>query len=681
LAEQSDFDLAKQPGTQHWSLQPVVSRKIPSVKSTSWPRNEIDFFVLTKLDAAGLSPSPESGRATLIRRLNFDLIGLPPTPEEIDAFEKDPSPKAYERVVERLLASPHYGERWARHWLDVVRYTESQGFEYDHMRPNAWHYRDYVIASFNADKPYDQFVKEQIAGDAMEPVTAEKIVATSLLVCGSWDQAGNSQANATQRALTREEELEDLVSVVAQTFLGLTVNCARCHDHKFDPVPQEDYYRIKSVFEGVRHGERVVATKEEIQRHEDKVGALQSRIAETENRVRQLDALGRQRVLKEAEVAAFLAASGLDVLPEEILGALKDEERSGRKTCLRQIAADRAALKKIPPLPVSYAGVRKQPEPTRLLKRGDANAPGETMKPGALSAISKPESDFDLPADAPEAERRLKLAHWMADPRNPLTARVIINRLWHYHFGAGIVATPNDLGATGAKPSHPELLDWLAATLIEHGWSLKALHWLIVSSATYRQASTFNPEAARIDADNQLLWRFSPRRLEAEVLRDAMLAVAGQINLAQGGISFRPFDTKSFNATFYFPADKIGPEFNRRTVYRMNINSGKDPLLDSFDCPDPATKTPRRGTTTTPLQALSLMNSPFVQRQASHLAERVSNEAHGRNPETIRRAYRYALGRYPTREEAAGAETAAAETSLENLCWALLNATEFVYVR
>jgi len=659
----------------------VAAPQLPRVKNKTWPRNAIDHFVLAKLEAAGLSPSPEADRATLIRRLCFDLTGLPPTPQEIDAFVNDSSPRAYEHLVDGLLASPHYGERWARHWLDVVRYSESQGFEYDHMRPHAWHYRDYVISSFNADKPYDQFVKEQIAGDALEPATPERIVATSLLVCGSWDQAGNSQANATQRALTREEELEDLVSVVSQTFLGLTANCARCHDHKFDPISQADYYRMKSVFEGVRHGERVIATQEEVQRHEKKLGALNSRIAENDKRARRVDAVGRQRVFADAEAAAFFAAAGLDVSAEVLLAALTAEERNLRETWLRQIAADRAALKAIPPLPVSYAGTRKQPEPTRLLKRGDVNSPGETMKPGALSAILQPNPDFGLSGDAPEAARRLKLADWIADPRNPLTARVLANRLWHYHFGAGIVATPNDLGASGAKPSHLELLDWLAATLIERGWSLKALHRLVVCSATYRQASTFNAEAARIDADAQLLWRFSPRRLEAEALRDAMLAVSGQINLAQGGASFRPFDTKSFNATFYFPADKMGPEYNRRAVYRMNINSGKDPLLDTFDCPDPATKTPRRGATTTPLQALSLLNSSFVQRQALHLAERVLKEARGRTAEAIGRAYRYALGRPPTKEERVRAEAAAAETSLQNVCWALLNATEFIYVR
>lgn len=623
--------------TNLWSLKPVKSPELPAVKNRAWPRNGIDYFILEKLEATALAPSREADRTTLIRRLSFDLTGLPPTPEEIDEFLSDASPQAYENMVERLLASPRYGECWARHWLDVARYTESQGFEYDHMRPNAWHYRDYVIASFNSDKPYNQFVKEQIAGDAMAPVTPERIIATSLLVCGPWDQAGNGQANATQRAITHEEELEDLISVVGQTFLGLTINCARCHAHKFDPIPQEDYYRMKAVFEGVRHGERVIATESEIKARELKIAALKHKIAA--------------------------------------------EEKESEEESVRQLERDRKEFKAIPELPVSYSGTRVQPEPTHLLKRGDVKSPGETMTPGALSAVVEPNPDFGLPADAPEAARRLRLADWIIDPRNPLTARVIANRIWHYHFGTGIVATPNDLGSSGATPSHPELLDWLASMLVKNGWSLKALHRAIVCSATYRQASEFNPAAARIDSENRLLWRFSPRRLEAEELRDAMLEAGGSLNLAQGGPSVRSFDTKSFNATFYFPKDKIGPEFDRRTIYRMNVNSGKDPLLDAFDCPDPGTKTPRRGVTTTPLQALSLMNNSFVQREAENLAKRVLKESKGDLASAINRAYRHTLSRSAARDELARAVEIAIQTDLKNVCWALLNSTEFLYVR
>ena len=569
--------------SRHWALQPLLEAN---------REHALDEFITARLAKEGLALSAEADRPTLLRRITFDLIGLPPSPAEIDAFVNDPSPRAFELVVDRLLASPHYGERWGRHWLDVVRYTESDGFEYDRMRPNAWHYRDYVIKSFNDDKPYDRFVTEQIAGDVVEPVTSEGIVAASLLVCGPWDAASAIQTNPTQKLIAREDELEDVVAAVGQTFLGLTVNCARCHDHKFDAISQMEYYRIKSVFEGVKHGERA--------------------------------------------------------------------------------AGD---------IPASYVGTRVQPEPTRLFKRGEVTSPQEVVTPGALAAVAGLNADFAMPADAPEAQRRLKFADWLADPRNPLTARVMVNRVWHYHFGQGLVTTPNDLGVNGGRPSHPELLDWLAVKFIQSGWSVKALHRLIVNSATYRQGSDGNDKAAALDADNLLLWRYSPRRLEGEAVRDAMLAVSGQLNPAMGGPSFQPFTITEFNAAFYHLFDRGDPEFNRRTVYRVNVNSGKDPLLDAFDCPDPSVKTPRRGMTTTPLQALELMNNSFVLRQARMLGERALAACNQEVSATIPMIYRLALGRRPTAEEALRAEKVAQERGLTSLCWALLNSTEFVYVR
>jgi Protein of unknown function (DUF1553)/Protein of unknown function (DUF1549) len=508
----------------------------------------------------------------------------------VDSFLADKSPGAYAAVIERLLASPAYGERWGRHWLDVARFTESNGFEHDRMRDNAWHYRDYVIASFNADKPYDRFMREQIAGDVMEPATRDGIIAPSLLVCGPWDYASSIQKNPTQQAIARDDELEDVIGVVGQTFLGLTLNCARCHSHKFDPIPHEEYYRIKAVFEGVRHGER-------------------------------------------------------------------DLPGGGK----------------------SYAGRREQPKPVHYLSRGDVNSKKQVVTPGALSAVADLPADFGLPADAPEAQRRLRFASWLADRRNPLPARVMANRMWHFHFGQGLVSTPNDFGAGGAAPSHPELLDWLAAKFVQGGWSVKRLHRLIVHSAAYRQSSAFNERAAAFDADNQLLWRFTPRRLEAEAVRDAMLAASGRLNPAVGGPSFRPFKVTDFNAAFYHIEDREGPEFDRRTVYRANVNSGKDPLLDAFDCPDPSVKTPRRGVTTTPLQALELMNNSFVQRMAKHLADRAAKDT---TPEqSIERAYLLALSRPPTKDEASRAMAAVNERSLVSVCWALLNSTEFIYVR
>jgi Protein of unknown function (DUF1553)/Protein of unknown function (DUF1549)/Planctomycete cytochrome C/Concanavalin A-like lectin/glucanases superfamily len=860
----------------HWSFQPVTKPPIPS------PGHAIDYFIVKALSDKRLSLSPPAEETVLLRRLYFDLIGLPPTPAEMDEYMADDSPDRYQRWVDRLLASPHYGERWARHWLDVVRFTESEGFEYDRMRNNAWHYRDYVIESFNDDKPYDDFIREQIAGDVITPQTSESIVAASLLVCGPYDSAGNGQANSRQKAITREEEMEDMLSVVGQTFMGLTIHCARCHHHKFDPIPQADYYRMKAIFDGVKHGERSIASDAETKASEElktqvnqelieirrtiaAIHAAGRKIAQAKRppspypldpipkpiwafygpiseaplgellggaqfqseelvlekagaffqseplacdvgektleawvrldnlqqagggvitletidgqhfdsivfgerqpakwmagsdgfaRTRDLDAdqetddnttfihvavvyrldqsiavyrngeaygspytpesplqtfsAGQSRVLigmrhtgaqnggltgairaaavypkalSASDVALLFKSSSYALSEEEILACLTSDERAARDEALgrqKQLQAKLAALQVTPR--VSYAGVRVQPMPTQLLLRGDIGSPQEVVSPAALLAIESPPSDLGLSADAPEAERRLRFADWLVDPRNPLPARVMVNRIWQYHFGQGIVATPSDFGMNGIRPTHPELLDWLAAEFVESGWSLKHLHRVIVSSDVYKQSSEFNSEAAAMDADNQWLWRFPPRRLEAETIRDNMLYISGQMNLEMGGPSFRPFTTTEFGATFYHLFDKESPEFNRRTIYRMNVNSGKDPLLDVFDCPDPSIKVPRRGVTITPLQALALMNGSFVQRQAHHLAKRAeasSLDLQG----AIQVAYRWALGRHATEAELQKATEFANRRGLVSICWALLNSTEFLYVR
>lgn len=872
----------KRQPSSHWSLTPLA---LPEVRGEG--SDPIDILIRQKLFENNLAPSLEADRTTLIRRLSFDLIGLPPSPEEIEAFVSDKSPTAHSLLVDRLLASPHYGQRWGRHWLDIARYTESQGFEYDRIRDNAWHYRDYVIASFNNDKPYDQFMKEQIAGDAIEPITTEGIIATSLLVCGPWDQAGNGQQNKTQRAITREDELEDLIGVVGQSFLGLTINCARCHAHKFDPISHDEYYRIKSIFEGVKHGERSIATAEEVAAHNQLRKNLENEIAIANKTLNRIESEGAKQVIanrpagarelgpvpfakwsfketvigdipgelkgdaviktsssesgvltlpkagsyfqsakltkeirektlevwvalasleqrggaaisietgdgrtfdaivfgeqepkkwtsgsegfnrtqaleipqetadastfvhlaiayasdnsislyrngeplgkpytpksplqtfqagdahvllglrhtgggrpwltgeiKQAAlydlalsndgVSAAFRAGGLSTTRQEILASLNPEQASEHSGALASLKRSQKALSTMPKLPVSYVGVRVQPPITKRLKRGDVTSPDEDVTPGALSAIFDLEPDFGLAADAPEKERRLKFADWLADPKNPLPARVMANRVWHLHFGQGLVATPNDFGISGDRPSHPELLDWLAVKFIESGWSVKALHRLIANSATYRQTSASRDSAVAIDSDNRLVWRFAPRRLEAEAVRDAMLFASGQLNPIGGGPSFRPFTTTEFNATFYTPVDREEPEFNRRTVFRINVNSGKDPLLDSFDCPDPSVKTPRRGVTTTPLQALELMNNAFIQRQSKHTAERATNISKHDVRLAIETAYLLALGRKPSEDEAQRAEAAAIDRGLANVCWALLNSTEFIYVR
>jgi len=878
------FSTGKRAGRDWWSLQPLAETPLPEAARDPWVRGPIDAWVLEGLRASGLAPSPPADPRILIRRLFIDLIGLPPGPEQVEAFMADPSEAAYARLVDELLASPHYGERWGRHWLDIVRYTESEGFEYDHPRDRAWHYRDYVIKSFNDDKPYDRFMQEQLAGDVLEPVTSDGIVATSMLVCGAWDRAGNAQANATQRAITREEEMEDMISVVGQTFLGLTLNCARCHPHKFDPVPQEDYFRIKAVFDGVKHGERPFASPAEIARREQEAAARAEAIATERATIAGLEREGARRVaersadrsaappgptplvrwtfqdgvapsggslhggaeivgnrlrlhkatqsyfesdplpqsirektleawvvlpdldqgggaaisiestadrdfdaivfgerqprkwvagsggfartrdleasqetaaaaepihvaavyradgsitlyrngeryaapsmpasplrpyekgaatillglrhhgagngflegeilqaalhdraLGDDEVGDAFRAGGFAVPQEEILASLDDAERASHSRATARIAAlAKEAETSAAATAVSYVGVRVEPPPTAVLRRGSVTAPGEIVRPSGLSAITTVDADLGLPPDAPEAERRKRFAGWIADRANPLPARVIANRVWQYHFGRGIVPTPSDFGLNGGRPSHPQLLDWLAMELVRAGWHLKSLHRVIVLSSTYRQASNHDEKAAAIDADSTLLWRYPPRRLEAEAVRDAMLAVSGELNPAMGGPSFRPFTTTSFNATFYHPVDRDEPEFNRRTVYRMNVNSGKEPLLDAFDCPSPSVKTPTRGATITPLQALSLMNNSFVQRQADRLAERALEAAQGDTAGAVDEAYERALGRRPTDEERQRAVSAARERGLHSVCWALLNSSEFLYVQ
>jgi len=612
------------PSTNHWAFQPLVNPAPPKVHDTQWPRAPLDYFILAKLEEKGLEPTPPSDKATLLRRATFDLLGLPPTPSELNAFLADNSPTAFATVVDRLLASPHYGEHWGRHWLDVARFAESQGFEYDKIREHAWRYRDYIVQSFNDDKPYFQFVKEQLAGDALAPVTHDGIIATGFLVAGPYDEAGNTSASALLKARIREEELEDMIAAVGQTFLGMTVNCARCHDHKFDPIPQRDYYRLKAALDGVRHGERSLLVPEDAKPKSD--------------------------------------------------------------------------------VPKTYAAISRQPEATFVLVRGDVEKKTDPVTAGGLSALSNLPADFGLPAEAPEAQRRLKLAQWITAPGNPLTSRVIVNRVWHYHFGHGLVGTPNDLGANGERPSHPELLDYLATEFLNSGGSVKSLHRLIMLSSTYQESSESLSDLARhaaassprwatpqkkssgaaantIDADDRLLWHFPLRRLEAEEVRDSMLSVSGEINLETGGPSYRPFTVFVSNSHFYNLTDPIGPEYNRRSLYRMIVHSGRDPLLDSLDCPDPSTKTPVRNTTTTPIQALGLMNDSFIQRQSKHFSERLQKEA-GPNPKgQVDLAWRLTFSRSPSKEELTRSLKLTREHGLESLCWVLLNSSELLYVR
>lgn len=869
-------------GYDWWSLQPVMRPTPPAAPTEyeNWPRNEIDRFILQGLNARGLAPAPEADRRTLLRRLSFDLLGLPPTPEEIAAFEADAAPDAYERVVDRLLASPQYGVRWARHWLDVVRFGESNGFEFDEFRKHAWPYRDWVVDALNADLPYDEFARWQIAGDALRPNDLEATIATGFMVAGAYDTVGQGQISAAMRAVVRQDELEDLVGVVGQTFLGLTVQCARCHDHKFDPIRQQEYYQLVAALAGVRHGERDLAElstcgarREMIDVTTARRGALQTELASLvepvqarllaeksrqpvdlkpylawdflagtsfapeaeltlhggaarterglelngddayastaaltreltaktlEVRVRlndlaqqggaaisvqkpdggQFDAIvygereprqwmsgsegfqrtqsfqgpgeeealdravhvrityaedgtircyrdGRpygasynvgkparfaageaqvvlglrhapatpqrllagtieyaalyDRALREDEVAV---AAGSAVAQDELLAAFDDAERGRYETITSEILDFDETLTRLHPSRC-YALTAKEPEPTHLLARGDPAQPRDMVTPRGIASLTGVAADWKLAADAPEAERRAALARWITDPANPLFARVMVNRVWHYHFGAGLVDTPNDFGFNGGRPTNQPLLDWLAAEFVAREYRIKELHRLIVTSAAYRQAWRHDDEAINVDADNRLLWRGPTRRLEAEAVRDAMLCVAGVLDERLGGpgyqdmkISFAPGTT----AYLYAPIDTDLDRFRRRTLYRVWARSGRSAMLDVLDCPDPSATSPRRAVTTTPLQALSLLNNAFSLHLADRFAERLVRDAGPEPDAQVRRAYQLAYGRDPSSDELATAVAIVKEHGASVMTRAIFNSNEFLYV-
>jgi len=845
---------------QWWSLRPL--QQTPGT---------IDEFVAARLRDRGLQLAPPAGKRELLRRVTFDLTGLPPTPRDTAAFLADNDSTAYEKVVDRLLASPQYGERWARHWLDVVRFTESEGFERDVPRDHAWPYRDYVIRSLNDDKPYLQFAQEQIAGDILYPTSRDAITATGLLVLGPTDAVGLTSAVEREREAVREDQLEEMAGVVSQTFLGLTVNCARCHDHKFDPIPQVDYYRFKAALSGVwqpfedpqstelwpsgrvldpQYLPRIAALKGKIRDIEIKIKSLhrspstrstpkptaqwnfdidghdslgdldaptlpstafsaghlvtgpssksvslislpldrditektleawvtirkplenlisvfqiynrsgyrgaasdgiqfaggtnrQWRNLSTAN-FRTLDVKGSKedatpgdsvhiaityakdgtiRVFRNGKpygepyrpdagasgglqtyargdaVLKFTATADLELNEARLYGQALPAEELAASYAAGPVAAHPAQpgvaalfdqwrtlhkeLAGIPAPDRTFAAEPRSPGTTHLLLRGDVNRKANPVSAAGLSAL--PNAEFGLSPDASDADRRRRLAEWIANPANPLFSRVIVNRVWAHHFGSGIVENPNDFGVNGGLPSHPELLDTLAVDFIRSNWSLKSLHKKLVLSAAYRQSSEFNKNAAAIDAGNRLLWRFAPRRLEGEAIRDAMLAASGKLDPRLGGPSFQPFHITRPGGSYvkYDPFDSDAPDLQRRTIYRMNVNTGGDPMLESMDCPVPAVKTPRRPTTTTALQALSLMNNPLSTRLSKAFADRVAGEEADPN-EQVRLAFSLALGRPPSDDELAASLALAKAKGLAALCWGLFNTSEFVHVQ
>jgi hypothetical protein len=580
-----------------WSFRPVNRPEVPKVMRGDWARSPIDKFVLAKLEAAGLAPAPPTSKTALLRRVTYDLTGLPPRPEEVDAFLSDSSPDAYEKVVDRLLASPRHGERWARHWLDLVCYAETDGYEFDTPKPNVWRYRDYVIESLNKDMPYDRFIKEQLAGDELVPSSDQALIATGFYRVGPWDTGAPDKLQATF------DELDDLVGTTSQVFLGLTANCARCHDHKSDLFPTADYYRMLAFFRGVRRysprsalrplsapSEKDSATLSETRK---KIEAVSNQIKAIEDALLpHLDGVEREDFQSEQYRA--------DIVEKHVP---RDVNRADFRR-YQSLNHEKVTLERSRPQAICVTEGGESPPRTTILIRGNPRSPGKQVEPGFPSVIMpEPPRIPTPPDDARSSGCRLVLAGWIASPSNPLTARVMVNRIWQHHFGRGLVRSASDFGFKGTPPTHPELLDWLASEFVARGWSLKAMHRLIVTSIAYRMASRIDPKAMAMDPENDLLWRFDPRRLEAEEVRDSILAVCGNLNLeVMGGPSIYPKIQREVLVGQSRPASGWGrsspEEQARRSIYVHIKRSLAVPLLASFDAADFDASCPDRFATT-----------------------------------------------------------------------------------
>ncbi len=786
----------------HWSFQPVEPVEPPAADSP-FVSNGIDAFILRKLHENDLQPSDPADRLTKIRRLYFVMHGLPPTPQQIEQYLVDESPDAWEKVVDEVLASPRYGELWARHWLDLVRFGETYGFETNRERPNAWPYRDYVIEALNADKPYNDFVREQLAGDALGAP-----IGTGFLVGGPHDQV---KGNAELQAMQRMNELDDMINTTGTAFLGLTFGCARCHNHKFDPILQTDYYALQAVFAGVHHGDAAVPASAET---EQRIAALEQEIADLDQKLSRfqstptegptrpavhakrnverfspvqarfvrftvektnrsqpcIDELeifagqdnvalasrgakatasgslpgyeihklahindgkfgnahswicdkptgwvqielpqtvavdrivwardregqyaDRLAVAYRIEVATEpgqwqLVASSADRMgpetqesaeaPKYLFAAVPPAEAAEGRKWLARLGAARGELNRLNETKQAYIGTFSQPRPTHRLYRGEPDQKREVVGPGAVAAFTS----LALPQDAPERQRRLALANWIASPENPLTARVMVNRLWQHHFGAGLVDTPSDFGHNGTAPTHPELLDWMAGELVANGWSLKHVHRLILTSNTWQQDSRPNEAGIKADGGSRLLWRFPPRRLTAEAIRDSLLAVSGVLDLTMGGPGFSPFFVQKENVRHYFPKQSYGPEDWRRMIYMTKVRQEQESVFGAFDCPDGSQVAPQRSRSTTPLQAFNLFNSKFVLQQCDLYVERLNELAPDDPSRRANLAIELAYGRPAGDEETSEALAFAEEHGWQALCRALFNANEFVFI-
>ncbi len=773
-----------------WSLQPLDKPAVPAHSA-----HPIDAFVAATLASRGLAMSPQADARTLCRRVTFDLIGLPPSPEDLDAYVADTRPDKYERLVDRLLASPRHGERWARHWLDVVHYADTHGYDKDQPRPHAWPYRDYVIRAFDTDKPYARFVQEQVAGDVLFPGTRDGIEALGFLAAGPWDLIGHAEVaeDKIDGKIARHFDRDDMVGNVMGSFTSLTVQCAQCHDHKFDPVTQADYYALQAVFAALDRadktydvdqdtarlrreatvppefgwhsgieaspdtpkwvqvdlGARVTIARVVLRGAEDDFNGIGAGFGFPRRfriEVSDDDAFNDAPTVLAAHETEDLANPGL--APQEFAGngtvgrfvrvtatrlaarkgdfiaalaELQVFDAAGANVALHAPVTSGDSIEAPPrwrranltdglyppseraslPAPERvYAGtvhtgsgtfrgtgaLGGKPRPIFVLARGQVTRPGREVQPAALAALEPLlPSRFDLAPDAPEGARRAALARWLTDPRNPLIWRSVVNRVWHYHFGRGLAATPDDFGRMGSPPTRQDLLDWLAATFRDDlAGSLKALHRLIVTSATYRQASTTGNEMAQaIDSGNTLLWRANARKLEAEAVRDAVLSVSGTLDLTAGGPGFRDFVLEHPEHSPHYRydlADPDDPRTWRRSIYRFVVRSQMQPFLTALDCADPSMRVDRRNESVSPAQALALLNNGFILAQARHFAVRVCAEAGDDVAAQVVRAFRLAMGRTPTTAEREPLLAHVARHGLASTCRLLLNLNEFVFI-
>ncbi|MEO2049150.1 MAG: DUF1553 domain-containing protein [Pirellulales bacterium] len=836
-------------GAQWWSLQPLEINRPPSLPNipTDWQANPIDRFIYKSLSDKGLQPSPPASSRVLIRRATYDLIGLPPTPREVTAFQQacqqetgfsdQVGSQAYQQLIERLLDSPHYGEHWGRHWLDVVRFGESRGFERNEIINNAWPFRDYIIRSLNEDKPFNQLVLEHLAGDVIDPGNPQVEAGAMFLVSGPYDDVGNQDPQ--QAAIIRANTVDEIIRTSGEAFLGLTFGCARCHDHKFDPISQQDYYRLSATFAGVHHGSRVVATEQQqtqLQKQQQPLQAAQQefskRVVERRNSIferaeKKAHAYDHRwtrppanrlrteetfppvlakyvRLIGEAtdtnvqsathykldEFEVWTAApssrnvalaeaggqaNGKSSMPKDFAAAyspqltidgqfaarwlalsadltitlpqtetvtrvvfssdrpgaagkhpvaafvcdyrievsldgrqwtevanshdrqpvsqghrrhrmIELEMTSQERQQIAQWTTDRQKVEQqlaaMPKLASWWIGNSRQPGgPQHVLLGGNPQRPGETVFPASPQVLHAIGNNYQLEADAPEGQRRLAFARWLVAADNPLTKRVLANRIWQYHFGTGIVATPNDFGSMGGKPSHPELLDWLAQQIQDQGWQIKPLHRQLMLSQTYRQAGTYRMKAARVDSQARSLWRFPPHRLTSHQLRDSMLQVAGKLDTKMKGPGFRLYQYLQDNVATYVPLDHFGPETYRRSIYHQNARASLIDLLTEFDSPDCAFSVPRRTTTTTPLQALTLLNHSFTSDMSDALTARIEHEASGQDRAAqIQRAFWLIFSRPAEPPEVTAAQPLIEQFGLTAFCRGLFNTNEFIYI-